>query len=268
MIENEPMDGRLQRMWDEAFDRPLLRELLSRVGVHPDDVLTMLRYAPLALAHLTWRNTILEDWHAQGGIHDPDMFRTNADTSLIFHRALWDAAGEQIGTGDLVSLDDVTDQLDVEMFQDALSDAYDEVFDADRTLPNEMLLGQLAGDELGELQEHASVQIGALIDKAETVGVDVVLLFLTMRGAGACSRWWGSPRWPSIVDAFLALLTDPAHAWWQDHRAFPQQRPAEAADLDRLRHLLLARPYRLSYEAAEFCVGNGIGFIQLDPPPG
>ncbi len=268
LIENEPTDGRLQRVWDEAFDRPVLRELLPRVGVHPDDVLTMLRYAPLALTHLTWRNSILEDWHARGRIHDPDMFRTNAGTSLIFHRALWDAAGEQIGSGDLFSVDDVTDQLGVEIFRDALNDAYDEVFDADRTLPNGQVLGQLAGDELAELQEHASAQIGALLDKAEAVGVDVVLLFLAMRGAGACGRWWGSPRWPSIVDAFLTLLTNPAHDWWQHHRTFPRQRPAEAADLDRLRYLPLARPYRLSYEAAEFCIGNGIGFVQLDAPPG
>jgi hypothetical protein len=34
---------------------------------------------------VTWRNTVLEDWPAQGRIPDPDMFRTDADTSLIFH---------------------------------------------------------------------------------------------------------------------------------------------------------------------------------------
>jgi hypothetical protein len=260
------MDARPQRMWDEAFDRRRLRDLLPRVGVHPDDVITMLRYAPLALTHLTWRNTVLEDWHAAGRIHDPDMFRTNADTTVIFHQALWSAFGEQIGSGDLVSLDDVADQVSVEVFETALLDAYDGVFDADRTLPNGMTLGELAQDELAVLQDYATTQVAALIDKAEAPGVDVVLLFLAMRGGGSCARWWGSPRWPAIVDQFIALLTDPANDWWQHHRKFPQQRPAEAADLDRLRYLLLARPHRLSYEAADFCIDNGIGFVQLDGP--
>jgi hypothetical protein len=137
------MDGRLQRMWDEAFDRRRLRDLLPRVGVHPDDVITMLRYAPLALTHLTWRNTVLEDWHAQGRIQDPDMFRTNADTSLIFHRSLWSAFGEQIADGDLVSLDDAAVGADaVEVFQTALYDGYDEAFDAERTLPGGMTLAR------------------------------------------------------------------------------------------------------------------------------
>jgi hypothetical protein len=34
-----------------------------------------------------------------------------------------------------------------------------------------------------------------------------------------------------------------------------------------LRYLLLAWPYRLSYEAADFCIDNGIGFVRLDGPP-
>ena len=263
-MSEEAVDTRLQRMWDESFDRQMLRELLPRVGVHPDDVITALRYAPLALTHLMWRNTVLEDWHAEGRIHDPDMFRANADTTLIFHQALWSGFGEQIASGDLASLADLDNAEDVQAFAHALYDAYADGFDADRVLPNGMTLGELAQGELGELQDHATTQIGALVAKAEDPGVDVVLLFLAMRGGGACGRWWGSPRWPAIVDAFIARLHNPADDWWQHHRRFPQQRPAEAADLDRLRHLLLARPHRLSYEAADFCLDAGIGFIHLD----
>jgi hypothetical protein len=36
------------------------------------------------------------------------------------------------------------------------------------------------------------------------------------------------------------------------------------ADLDRPRQLLLARPFRLSYEVADFCIRSGIGFVELD----
>lgn len=132
--ENDTIDGQLQRIWDEMFDRRRLRDLLPRVGIQPDDVITMLRYAPLALTHLTWRNTVLEEWHAQGRIHDPDMFRANAETSLIFDQALWSDFGEQVASGDLFSLDDAAGSADaVEMFQNALYDAYDEAFDAERS---------------------------------------------------------------------------------------------------------------------------------------
>lgn len=127
-----------------------------------------------------------------------------------------------------------------------------------------MTLAELAQDELDVLQDHATAQIAALSDKAEDPGVDVVLLFLAMRGGGACGRWWGSPRWPAIVDAFVALLNDPGDPWWQDHRTYPAHRPGEAADLGLLRYLLLTRPYQLSYEAAEFCIDNGIGFVHID----
>lgn len=267
MREIDAMGGRLQRMWEEAFDRQRLRDLLPRVGVHPDDVITMLRYAPLGLTHLTWRNTVLEDWHAEGRIHDPDMFRANADTSLIYQQSLWLVFGEQIGSGDLASLDDVASAEMLEAFHNALYEACDDAFDAERILPNGMTLAELAQDELPVLQDHATTQIDALAAKAEQPGVDVVLLFLAMRGAGSCSRWWGAPHWPAVVDTFIALLTDPTNDWWQHHRRFPTLRPAEAEDLDRLRYLLLARPYRLSYEAADFCIDNGIGFVHLEGPP-
>jgi hypothetical protein len=260
-----PMDAQLQRMWDDSFDRQRLRSAIPTFGVHPDDVITMLRYAPLGLTHLTWRNTVLEDWHAGGRIDDPDMFRANADTTLIFHEALWAIFGEQIGYGNLVALDDVADEVSVEMFEDALIDAYATAFDPDRTLPNGLTLAQLAQDELAVLQHHATTQVGALIEKAEEPGVDVVLLYLAARGAGACSRWWGSPHWPAQVDRFVDLLNDAAHNWWQ-HREFPAQRPLEVADLARLRYLLLSRPYQLSHEAAHFCIHNGIGYVSFDRP--
>jgi hypothetical protein len=265
MMSEDTVDARVQQAWDDSFDRQVLRDVLPGLNVHPDDVITLLRYAPLALTHLTWRNTVLEDWHVEGRIHDPDMFRTNADTTLIFQQALWSAFGEQIGSGDLACLDDLTDEEDGEAFEAALYDACAEGFRADRRLPNGMALSELAQGELNVLQEHASTQIGALAAKAGELGVDVVLMFLAIRGRLACDRWWGSPKWPAIVDKFIALLRDPTDGWWHvGHRPFPTAWPAETADLDHLRHLLLSRPYLLSYEAADFCVDNALGFVQVD----
>jgi hypothetical protein len=65
----------------------------------------------------------------------------------------------------------------------------------------------------------------------------------------------------------VVLLFDPVNDLWQHRRGFPAQRPPVAADLDRLRYLLLARPFRLSTTQRTLCIGNGIGFIHLDAPP-
>lgn len=58
IVDDDEADIRVTRAWDEAFNRDTLGHLLSSQDVHPDDVYTLLRSAPLALAHLTWRNTV------------------------------------------------------------------------------------------------------------------------------------------------------------------------------------------------------------------
>ena len=185
-------------------------------GVYPDDVVTLLRYAPLGLTHLCWRNTVLEDWHAgpDSRISDHEMMRANVATTRLFHQALWAAFGERVGQADLISRADFTDD-DVEALEVAFGDAgLWDAFSADRLLPHGPTLHELGGDEVIELYEHVATQLGALLEQAEARGVAVVLMWLAARGRASCADWWGSPRWPRIVDAFLARLASPDDGFW------------------------------------------------------
>lgn len=256
---------RLRRARDDSFDPAMLEKALQIRGVvHPDDVVTQLRYAPLALAHLCWRNTVVEDWHADpdSPLHDGEMMAANVATTRIFHQVLWDAFGERIADATLVSRYDFTPD-DVVILRYAFADAYEAGFHPDRLLPHGQTLREIGGDELDVLTQHADVQLDALLDQAERRGVATVILWLAARGSAGCAGWWGSPRWPRIVEAFLARLADRNNDYWE--RWGWVDPPAEAQDVDRFRHLLLSAPDELEPATLQFCIDQaGIGFIRLD----
>lgn len=160
--------------------------------MHPDDLGALLRYAPVALAHLCWRNTILEDWHAgpDSKISDAEMMRANVATTRIFHQCLWTALEPIWSARGPFAVG----AIDVETPAEAFMDAFEEAFDPERVLPHGGVLGEIAGDEWDELEEHAETQLGGLIGQAEKHGTHVVLMWLAFRGRLAVSDWWGTPR--------------------------------------------------------------------------
>jgi hypothetical protein len=112
------------------------------------------------------------------------------------------------------------------------------------------------------LYGRAATQLGALLEQAEARGA-VVLMWLAARRRLSCTDWWGSPRWPRIVDAFLARLANPNDGFWT-RSGWPELGP-EMADEARLRHLLLSARDKLAAEALEFCIVRAsLGFIRLD----
>ncbi len=263
-VEDDDDIGRLNDLFASTFDAATLDQVLHGAGVHPDDIVTLLRYAPLGLTHLCWRNTVLEDWHAgpESRIHDGDMMRGNVATTRLFAQALWAAFADQIADAELMCRADFTDE-DIDMLAGAFADALEGAFSAERTLPHGVTLGELGGDQVAELYDHAATQLGALLEQAELHGVAVVLMWLAARGRMSCADWWGSPRWPLIVDALLARLANPADEFWA--RYGRPQLPAQLADQVRLRHLLLSAPDKLSTETVEFCIERaGLGFIRID----
>lgn len=255
----------LQQLWHDSFNPELLETALrTSGGVHPDDVITQLRYAPLALTHLCWRNTVVEDWHAgpNSSLHDGEMMAANVATTRIFHQALWAAFGDRVADATLVCRDDFAPQ-DLESLQYAFADAYEAGFDPDRRLPHGRTLADAGGDTVDDLAQHAELQLESLLDQAERHGVAVVILWLAARGHGACRNWWGSPRWPRIVDALLARLDDRSDEHWQ-RRGWVDP-PAEVQNTARFRHLLLSAPDELETATLQFCIDRaGIGFIRLD----
>jgi hypothetical protein len=93
--------------------------LREEVGVDPNDAAVVLDLASIGITNGTWRNSPLEDWHAQGRIDDGGMLRANVATTKLVREA-----GEILGavfddeedaltsTEDLAGLDsDFTDEL-------------------------------------------------------------------------------------------------------------------------------------------------------------
>ncbi len=262
-IPHVDRDDDLNGLFASTFDPTMLEQALTGYGVHPDDMPTLLRYAPLGLTHLCWRNSVLEDWHAgpDSRIGDADMMRANVATTRLFHQALWAAFGEQIADADLMCRANMTDD-DIAELESAFRDALEDAFTADRMLPHGATVGEVGGDEVDELYEHAAVQLESLLEQADRHGAAVVLMWLALRARLSCAGWWGSPRWPLIVDAFLARLADPDDEWWA--RNGQSELPAEVADGDRLRYLLLTSPDQLSSGTLRFCIRAGLGFIRAD----
>lgn len=250
--------------FESTFNEETLRRLLQSTEVHPDDIGTLLRYAPAALTHLCWRNSIVEDWHAgpDSRISDAEMMRANISTTRIFHQSLWFALGES--WADVGPFDESL--LDPEVLAVAFADALADAFDIDRLLPHGITLGDLGGEEFDELQEHAALQLSALVSMAERHGSHTVVMWLGLRGlTTATSHWWGTPKWPFIVDEFFRRLDDPEHERWRSTGP-PGPPPPPAHDRLWFRKHLLTTPEDLPTAVVEYCIHDAaIGFIRLAP---
>jgi len=243
---------------------PLL--LGEHVGVDPDDAAVVVDLAAIGITNGAWRNSPLEDWHAEGRIFDGGMLRTNVATTKLVRGLLDDqlnGAFEEVGEV-LVATEDLA-ELDSDFSDELFAVVFEHLSDPARVLPDGRTLGQLAGEDLGELVDHIDRALGGIAASAERYGLDVALQRAAVHGGLACAHWWGTPWWPGIVAGFLARLDDPQHPHWGEARDWyarlPVQ-PAEVADRRRLRALLLDAPEALSEEGAEFCVAAGIGFVR------
>ena len=88
----------------------LIAEMLRERGViDPGRLGPVIDLAALGLVSSAWRNTCVEDWHAEGRLHDGDMMRVNSHMTWrarqILHR--WMTETGLTATGPLSALDDV-----------------------------------------------------------------------------------------------------------------------------------------------------------------
>ncbi len=241
----------------------VLGDQLLAQSVHPDDTGTLLRYIPAALTHLSWRNSLLEDWHAgtDSRITDGEMMRANVATTRIFHQSLWFAIGES--WAELGPL--APDLIGVDQLVDAFDDALETAFDPERRLPHGITLRELGGSECPEFVDQAELQLGALLDMAEQHGVPVVVRWLAVRGTLMVPNWWGTPRWPYVVDELFRRLDDPEHDHWRSTGP-PAAPPAPADDRAWFRSTLLCAPDELTTEVLDYCIHEAaIGFIRPEP---
>jgi hypothetical protein len=86
----------------------MLRQVLIQLGVDPDDDAALRWAVAVRAAHLLWRNTVLEDWHAAGRLHDGEMMRNNSAVVKLI-RFYLDPAKVRTGTRSLLSSPRQTD---------------------------------------------------------------------------------------------------------------------------------------------------------------
>jgi hypothetical protein len=135
-----------------------------------------------------------------------------------------------------------------------------------RILPGGATLRDTAGADLLELQSHVDSTLSALLESAARHGTDTALLFLAVQGAFQASQWWGHPRWPQLVERFLAALDDSTDAHWgpvADWRDKLLPEPPEVLDRFHLKKTLRRKPWKLRTETAEWLIDAGIGFTRL-----
>ena len=70
-------------------DELVAQILRDQVGIDPRSLRPVLRLTALALVHSAWRNTHVEDWHAEGRLHDGDMLRINSHSTWRLRQLLF-----------------------------------------------------------------------------------------------------------------------------------------------------------------------------------
>jgi hypothetical protein len=63
---------------EEQLTADLLRE---RADIDPDNAGPLADLAAIGLVNGAWRNTCVENWHAEGRLRDGDMLRVNSHTT-------------------------------------------------------------------------------------------------------------------------------------------------------------------------------------------
>jgi hypothetical protein len=189
---------------EEQLTADALRE---RVGIDPEKAGPVADMAALGLVNGAWRNTCVENWHAEGRLEDGDMLRASS-------HATWRVR-----------------QLMRRWMQDA-------GLDADTALSTFAVLAEERGPQFAFARAVA-------------------------HGGLACSHWWGHPNWPALAGQFVTALDNPADNHWGPggkYRARLPAEPPDVADRARLRRLLLARPWELSADAAQWLADAGIRY--------
>jgi len=75
------MSGGVTGLSPQREDELIVQILRDQVGIDPRSLRPILRLAALGLVNSAWRNTDVENWHAEGRLHDGDMLRVNSHMS-------------------------------------------------------------------------------------------------------------------------------------------------------------------------------------------
>lgn len=256
-----------QRMIEEAqamMTEELFEEVLrTQAKVDPADLNALLDVLALGITNSAWRNSCVENWHAEGRLSDGDMMRINSRTTHGVRRRLTGWTTEfGITSGSSAALAEVT----VEDMDVLANRIFRWLTNPERKLPTGMTLSELAQskEDLDEFEDHAARRLGGFSGQMEEKGVRFGLLYTACHGALACSQWWAHPTWPDRVQRFITVLDNPADPHWGpdgDWRKRLQAEPPAIRERGSLHVMLLRSPWKLGAEAAEWITGAGIGYL-------
>jgi len=233
-------------------------------GIHPGAIGPVMSLFVLGLTNSAWRNTCVEDWHAEGRMHDGDMMRINSHTSWRLRQLVWRLlADNNIDESKAV---EALDGLRPDAVMDMTVRMYGWFTNGRRKLPVGRTIADLAGNDLAAYKNGADRALNLFVGDIDSLGTRAGFQRMAVHGALACQRWWGHPSWPGRVSRFLSVIDDPADRHWGDGGDFRTGLPPEppiVADRGLLRKMLLRRPWDLDSGAAAWIVRAGIGYIDV-----
>lgn len=244
-------------------DELVVQILRDQAGIDPGSLRPVLRLAALGLVNSAWRNTHVEDWHAEGRLHDGDMLRISSHMSWRLDQLLW-RWRTQMG----IAPDAPAHSLDEISIDDSRwlgGRVYQWITNPSRRLPTGATLREVARENLPQFQNDADQVLTAFVYQTEDRGAGFAFRRAAAHGGLACRRWWGHPAWPELVERFIQALDDPKDPHWGDDGKFRVRLPAEPAtvqDRNSLRRTLLQQPWTLDSGSAQWIVTAGIGHLR------
>ncbi|MFI0860377.1 hypothetical protein ACH4RA_08850 [Streptomyces smyrnaeus] len=267
MTTDDGMSPEVQRMLQEAqammTDEVMEETLRSKAGVDPSNLATLLDLVAIGIANGAWRNSCVENWHAEGRLSNGDMMRVNSYTTDAIRRRL---RGWCIECGITSANSDALVSADAESVDVLAGRLFRWLTNAERKLPTRMSLGELARskEDLEEYEDHAGRALSGFTGQMEDKGVRFGLLRTACHGALACSQWWAHPTWPDRVERFIRVLNDATDPHWGPNGERRERLGAEPPSV-RTRHILhttlLEAPWKLDPTSAEWIVDAGIGYL-------
>ncbi|MEV7680371.1 hypothetical protein AB0O64_17750 [Streptomyces sp. NPDC088341] len=267
MTDEDDLSPGVRRMIEEVQARmteEVLEETLrAKANVEPDNLATLLDLVAIGITNGTWRNSCIENWHAEGRLSDGDMMRINSHTTDAIRRRLarWTTeAGITSASGTALTKIDVED---VDTFAIRL---FQWMTNPKRKLPIGITLGELArtAEDLEEYEDHADRHLGGFAGQIEDRGVRFGLLRTACHGALACSHWWKHPAWPALVNRYVSVLDNPADPHWGpggEWRTKLGAEPHSVQDRAALRAALLKAPWKLDDSTAAWIANSGIRYL-------
>lgn len=136
----------------------LIDQMLREYGrIDPDDLGAVMSLLALGLMNGAWRNTCVEDWNAEGRLHNGDMLRINSHSTWRVGQRV---TGWLTETG--LSGDSSSEALERVSFDDAehlVARLYGWLTNPRRELPTGQPLKDLAGDQISEYEECADMAL-------------------------------------------------------------------------------------------------------------